>query len=372
MAKYKEVVKYISEEDFKKKTFIDQSGKISDSGVKIIRPVGYNYKQQLLWENKCGYCENLFLDLPARILNNHTKSCGCLKGQNAKYKNMNIKYSFYDWCIDNNHQDYLDRWDYDLNTVDPWKISKASGQKVWIKCQEKDYHGSYQVTCDKFNTSGCRCYYCNKNSGKVHKFDSLGYLYPEVLEIWSDKNIKTPYKYAPMSENKVWFKCKNSQHKDYQQAIHNAVMRDFRCPECIRELDCSVLQHHIEEHIYTKYKYILLHEHNCTLKPINPKTKYIMPFDNEILELKLIIEVHGIQHYQPCYFTEKQAEKYKISVEEAFAEQQWRDEYKKQYAINHGYEYLEIPYTEETNHNYKRIIDEKIKQILNNKILHNN
>ena len=36
--------------------------------------------------------------------------------------------------------------------------------------------------------------------------------------------------------------------------------------------------------------------------------------------------------------------------------------YKKQYAINHGYEYLQTPYTEETNHNYKRIIDEKVNE----------
>ena len=29
-----------------------------------------------------------------------------------------MKQSFYDWCIENNRQDLLDRWDYDLNKKD--------------------------------------------------------------------------------------------------------------------------------------------------------------------------------------------------------------------------------------------------------------
>ena len=43
------------------------------------------------------------------------------------------------------------------------------------------------LKCNMF-VRGDRCPYCH--SLKVHKFDSLGYLYPQVFDIWSDKNEK--------------------------------------------------------------------------------------------------------------------------------------------------------------------------------------
>lgn len=58
--------------------FVDQNGYVSDSGIKIIKPVWKNEKNQWLWECKCGYCGNIFIELPARIKNNHVQSCGCI------------------------------------------------------------------------------------------------------------------------------------------------------------------------------------------------------------------------------------------------------------------------------------------------------
>ena len=413
----------------------DYSGIISEYGVKFIRPIGRNSKRQIVWECQCGYCGNFFNSLPAVILNGHKKSCGCLKTNNAGYQNKKVKYSFYDWCVDNYHEDWLDLWDFKLNktypnkisyksaksywfkcknhkdhksekhklnnlikqnhmichqcnsfaqwcvdnicqnflekywdynknNVDPYKIPRGSSTKVWIKCQEKDYHGSYIVSCAKFTVDECRCPYCNKNSGKVHKYDSLGYLYTEVLEIWSDKNDKSPYEYAPQTNLKVWFKCRNDKHEDYLQSINNAVNRNFRCPDCVKESRDSLLQIKVSKYITESYNYTLLHEYNCTINPINPKTNYHMPFDNEIKELKLIIEVNGNQHYEPSFFIKLNAKKYGISIEEAFKRRQGKDEYKKQYALSHGYYFLEIPYTAEKDDKYKEMIDNKIKEIL--------
>ena len=50
-------------------------------------------------------------------------------------------------------------WDYDKNTIDPFKYTKRTNRKVWIKCQEKDYHGSYDILCGDFVIGG-RCGYC--------------------------------------------------------------------------------------------------------------------------------------------------------------------------------------------------------------------
>ena len=67
---------------------------------------------------------------------------------------------------------------------------------------------------------------------KIIKENSLGTINPEVLDLWSDKNDKTPYEYAPVSGEVVWWKCNNGIHEDYQRKISNSQSRDFICPEC--------------------------------------------------------------------------------------------------------------------------------------------
>jgi len=212
--------------------------------------------------------------------------------------------TFYDWCIKNDRQDLLDRWDYDLNNcspkdvtfkdntkrwlkcplhkhkselkriadiasghngsadcvgcnsfgqylidlygkyalqkywdydknigINPFEIKKSSHINVWIICQDKYYHGSYSLKCNMF-IRGNRCPYCH--SLKVHIFDSLGWLYPEVFKIWSDKNKKSPYEYTPQSHYKANWVCNNG-HESYNRSIKESYDANFRCPICVRE-----------------------------------------------------------------------------------------------------------------------------------------
>jgi hypothetical protein len=89
-----------------------------------------------------------------------------------------------------------------------------------------------------------------------------------------------------------------------------------------------------------------------------------MPFDNEIKELKLIIEVHGEQHYRINGFHRKSAKQKKITVEESFNLQKERDKYKRIFALSQGYFYLEIPYwTDDKEETWKKLIDDKIKEV---------
>lgn len=219
--------------------------------------------------------------------------------------------SFCDWCIENNRQDVLDRWDYELNNrspkdvcygtskkywfkcnkhewhkselknisdfingcegsiectqcksiaqyiidnfpnkkleeiwdfeknenLDPWTIKNKSNKKFWFKCQEKDYHGSYETTCVIFS-SGSQCPYCTNRNGKIHPKDSLGqYIVDNYGEeflkmIWSDKNIESPFELAPHSNKVVWWNCDNDTHEEYQRRCSQAITREFRCPHC--------------------------------------------------------------------------------------------------------------------------------------------
>ena len=75
----------------------------------------------------------------------------------------------------------------------------------------------------------------------------------------------------------------------------------------------------------------VLHEYYCTCIPINPITGYQLLFDNEVPELKLIIEVHGIQHYEVTGWHITQAKKSGKTPEEEFEYQKWKDEFKMNY-----------------------------------------
>lgn len=273
--------------------------------------------------------------------------------------------SFAQYLLDNfPDKEIGDYWDYEKNSFDPWEIPSQKNEKVWIRCQEKDYHGSYEIGCNCF-VSGNRCPYCNNNSGKVHPKDSLGqYIIDSYGEdflqrVWSDKNEKTPFEYTCKTNKKVWWKCLDNNHNDYYRSVSSSFISEFRCPKCVEEMNCSIIEKKTKDYLGL-LGYEVLTEHNCTIRAINPKNKYPMPYDNEIILSNgrhLIIEVHGEQHYieHTGYFKGK------------LKQRQLYDRYKKYIAWKNNYEYLELPYTSFEGDNkdlYKQIIDNKIKEIL--------
>lgn len=147
--------------------------------------------------------------------------------------------SFAQWGIDNICSDFLEKyWDYEKNDelgLDPWNIAKRSNKKVFIKCQEKEYHESYLVSTSSF-VAGARCSYCVKR--KVHPKDSLGqYIIDSfgkkfLSSVWGNKNNETPFTYSPGGDSSVWWKCPNNIHKDFKRRIATSKSLDFRCPQC--------------------------------------------------------------------------------------------------------------------------------------------
>lgn len=318
----------------------------------------WDYDKNKLQPNQvCFSSRNkYYFKCPKNIHKSELKNISSFTGKQGSEIYCSQCNSFAQWGIDNLGNDFLKRyWDYQKNKISPWNIDKLSNRKIWIKCQEKDYHGSYKITCSNF-TYGGRCSLCNRNSGNVHILDSLGSLYPKSIEMWSTKNNKSPYEYPSRSGYEVWWKCESEKHEDYIRDISSSVIYNFRCPECVKERNESFLQEKIRLYIIN-LEYNILHEYNCNLKCVNSQTNRILPYDNEVEELKLIIEVHGSQHYKEAsgtWFDENFDLKY----------QQWKDKYKKDYALSQGYFYLEIPYwTDDEEETWKKLIDDKIKEI---------
>lgn len=134
--------------------------------------------------------------------------------------------------IDNYGMDYLDRIWSDKNEKSYFEIYAKSGKKIFLRCLNDKTHPDYDLLASNFDKSH-NCPYC---AGKrvCHK-NSLGYIYPQSLEVWSDKNNKTPYDYTHGSQYPVWWKCENKKHKDYRRQIDRSSVYNFKCPECGRE-----------------------------------------------------------------------------------------------------------------------------------------
>ena len=358
-------------------------------------------------------------------------------GENSRKVRLKNGKSFYKWCIENNRQDILNRWDYELNDcspkdvsystailiwfkcdkhpehkselkrlndftsgyegsvdciqcnsiaqyildnfpnkkleevwdyekngdLDPWGINKGTDRKIWIICQEKDYHGSYETTPDVFSRN-IRCSFC---AGKkvVHPLDSLGQYvidnYGEefLWDIWSDKNDISPFETSIHSNKKVWWNCPDNKHEPFERSCNESERYEFRCSKCSEERKVSTIEEKVKAYL-EELGYKVLTEHNCTIRPINPKTKNPLPFDNEIIlenGKHLIIEVHGKQHYK--------IDGLYIKTKEDLHQRKLYDRYKRIKCIQAGYEYLEIPHTTfDKKETYKLVIKEKVKEIL--------
>jgi very-short-patch-repair endonuclease len=237
--------------------------------------------------------------------------------------------------------------------INPWEISYGSQKKVWIKCQEKDYHGSYETTCDRFTTQQRRCPYCCKS--KIHPKDSLGqYIidnYGEdfLSKIWSNKNKKSSFQYSPQANQKVWWKCLDGKHDDYARNIDSSTRYNYRCPSCtIFKGEIKIEDWLIKNHIIFKSQ--------KTFKKC--KYKQVLQFDFYLAQHNLLIEYQGEQHEKPIDFAGKGEE----WANKLFQVNKTKDEIKKQFAISSNISLLEIWYWDYNN----------IEEILDNIIIKKN
>lgn len=290
----------------------------------------------------------------------------------SESKCKNSEFSFAEWCINNIDADFIDKYWSSKNKISPYDISYGSNIEVWLKCQCCDYHDDYLISCCQYvrKQNHDTCPQCSKCKD-VHALDSFGKYIEDLYgidflnTIWHEKNNVSPYKISIYSNKKLWWHCSTGEHADFECDVEHMTERDCLCPDCAQKRRTSFLQDKVEEYLNELFGIEnIKHEHQCGLFAINPDTQRKLPYDNEIVPLKLIIETMGKYHYRIDKFTYWAAKQKEITPEQQFQYQQWKDAYKKQYALDHGYEYLEIPYWTEKDESYKTLIDNKIASII--------
>lgn len=291
----------------------------------------------------------------------YCRNCAMKLYGNKQYRKSRLSNSksFEQWCIENDRQDVLDRWDYELNDCLPSEIGYGSSKKCWFKCLVHKEHKSELKKLNSFTSGYKRVMNCKQcNSVGQYIVDNFGEEF--LWKVWSDKNDKSPFEISLHSTSFFWWNCVDDKHKAFKRDCNSSVRYNFRCPKCSEERKESILEEEVRLYLNC-LGFEVLTEHNCTIRPINPKTKQPLPFDNEIIlenGKHLIIEVHGIQHY---YFSKNSSY---CKTEEELHTRQLIDRYKRIKCMQAGYEYLEIPYTAfDKKETYKILINNKIKVV---------
>lgn len=268
----------------------------------------------------------------------------------------------------------MEDWDYDKNDIDPSDVAIFSNKNVWWKCNicKHEWKTSPNSRSKGRGCSVCNSYLPNQKKIMLHvvRDGSFADNYPEFVKYWDfDLNDKSCYELTSNSTYVANWHCNNCGCKWKRSLTHMAHSKG--CPRCVEMQNTSSIQIKTQEHLLDNYGYCLRHEKDCSIVPKNPKTNYPMPYDNELIiskDCRLIIEVNGEQHYNITNFVKKDAQKRGATAQEELEYIKWKDEYKKQYAIDNGYYYLVLPYFVFDDDCYKTLIDNKIKEILNCKM----
>ena len=242
-------------------------------------------------------------------------------------------------------------WDWEKNTLNPYHVSKGSNKKIWIKCTEKDYHGSYETSCDSF-VKGARCPYCVNQHGKVHPKDSFGSLYPQYAKYWSDKNEVSPFEVAPYSAKKFWFNCEKCNTLFMRKIIDitkKGTCRGVTCKKCSSSQgERKIKQIFDSNGLIEGVDYI----HDKTyFKDLKGKSGYLLRPDFVLPKSRIWIEFDGIQHKEYKEGFHQSYESYIVTKE--------NDEIKNKYAKENNWKLIRINQCDFKN------IDEIINNLLN-------
>jgi hypothetical protein len=148
------------------------------------------------------------------------------------------KQSFYDYCIENNKSELLERWDYGLNDISPNKIAYKSQKKIFFKCS-RGIHESSQLPATQASSLMLQnnLYPCKKCMSIAQwGIDNIG---SDFLEKYWDYNLNlsNPWEIARHGSNKIWVKCAlENTHPPYEVSCCNFSSQNTRCPYCAHRI----------------------------------------------------------------------------------------------------------------------------------------
>ena len=119
------------------------------------------------------------------------------------------------------HPEYLKYWDFDKNTLDPYKIGPMCNEKAYWKCEHGHRFERIVFNMSRGNTT---CPECKKRSTMVISK-------PEIMKFWDkEKNTLDPEITPARSNEYAWFKCPKCGYSWRTQICGR--LRTDKCPAC--------------------------------------------------------------------------------------------------------------------------------------------
>ncbi len=232
----------------------------------------------------------------------------------------------------------------------PHELSIRSNERIFWKCQigcvhkdkNEDERCQHIWTCSvnsrtrfiKLNENReiieiklTQCPFCIKSPQQICKHQSLGYLYPEYIEEWDNKNKDTIFDISVGSQKNISWICKNKhengENHTFNLQPYERIQRNMDCPFC-RNKSINILHDFLIQH----YKIKLEKKFDWSK---NEFTNRFLPFDVCIDELKLLIELDGCHHFKDIKTWNSSCDK-----------RRYTDLYKMKLANDNGYSILRI------------------------------
>ena len=177
--------------------------------------IGKGHEKKVWWKCKKGHS---YFTSPNRKTSKNAK-CPYCSGQR-------VLAGFNDIATTN--PELLKEWDYKKNTIKPTEISKGSGKKIWLKCENGH---SYETTVPS-RLAGHKCNYCSNN--RVLKgFNDIATTDPDMLKVWND-NVYSPYELSRKSSKIISCKCPSCNY-EWTTKVYN-LTNQRKCPGCKKDL----------------------------------------------------------------------------------------------------------------------------------------
>lgn len=137
------------------------------------------------------------------------------------------KYNFEAWCLANNHKDWLDLWDYELNEKAPDMVSYKSSKQYWFKCARGLHESRHKRLSDAVRYNTIQCSKCNS----LYQW-CIDNNKEEILERFdTELNTESVYDVFKFSNKKYFFKCPKGIHKSELKTICH-IVEQGRVPDC--------------------------------------------------------------------------------------------------------------------------------------------
>ncbi len=129
--------------------------------------------------------------------------------------------TFYDWCIENDRQDLLERFDVEINKCTAKDVSCKANKKYYFKCA-RGLHDSESFYLCRLTDSKHALASCSKCKSIAQIIiDKFGEDY--LWKKWSDKNNVSPWDISGNAKVEILLQCEKKDYHIYRQYPQNFI-----------------------------------------------------------------------------------------------------------------------------------------------------